>query len=553
MSRRDKLARFISLRQGPACWSAVVPSSTSRVCAACRGNEGERGRANEDISGDSWSVRVFAAAPPWRGSSAPRPPPASTQRAPRRAPLPSRAPGRDSPHVLDPPSRARPRVAERRRAAHPSIRGSYVSSAAAVRAPGSPCPPRRLRRRQVPHRLHQADRPERLMISGFTRSECPAQLSRGGTSGSPACAGEASAGVHLRLGGWWTGWHEPRRVTQSTSSSGDPGRRDSAPHAELHMSADLRLGRAPLAQTTSHCLYASVRTSRSSSTLASTETRDHSYVSVRASRSSSTLVFTETRDHSYVSVRTSRSSSTLVFTETRDHSYVHVRAPRSSSTSASTETPLASDHQVRRSREQGPVSPSSACLRARKACIQDSRFPARAACIHPRLVRLARARCADACISTRGVGLYTELRSLPHRPLAGACEPKGIRPLGRMHPPTGVTLTTCTPQGVHPQPFSRAPVPVSHSTRPTGARASTPAFPRTPPTGARASTPAFRCMRPSRAHASNRTLQPHAPSPGACMPTNLTQPYARRSGAHSLIHTEPTPACVAPRAPQHVY
>jgi len=182
---------------------------------------------------------------------------------------------------------------------------------------------------------------------------------------------------------------------------------------------------------------------------------------------------------------------------TCDQSYVSVRTHRSLSASVSTKTPLAFDGQLRQLYDHGPVGPSSACPRP-SGCLL-----AREACINGELLRLARARGAGACIPTRDVVRDDGASSLSARPLAGACEPKSTRPDGRVHRPTGVTLTTCTPQGVHPQPFSRAPTPASPTTRPKRARASTAAFPSTRPTGARAFPLTSPCGRATRAPTSH--------------------------------------------------
>jgi hypothetical protein len=128
----------------------------------------------------------------------------------------------------------------------------------------------------------------------------------------------------------------PQRSVPSLASSGDQSRRDSVAHADLpvpfrvHMSAYAQLGRAPLAMPT--C--------------------DQPCVPACAPQgvcSSASAVSTNVP-----------ATTPLLLT---------AFPPRSSSTSASTETPLASDHPLRRSREQGPVGPSSACLLAREACI----------------------------------------------------------------------------------------------------------------------------------------------------------------------------------------
>ena len=205
-------------------------------------------------------------------------------------------------------------------------------------------------------RASQADQPERLMIAGFTRSELPSRVPRGTSRCSPD--GGAS-----QVGGVGKGWHDSRPAMQITSSAGDQGRRDHAAHADLPMSASVALS-APSLPAPAPTGAALLAKPTSNST-------DCSYVPACLSLRSEGA---RQRHRSSASVLPSNAPAAISL-------LLAAFPPQSSSTSASTETQLASVGRIRPLCEQGPSGPSSACLLAREACIQDG-FSAREACIH---------------------------------------------------------------------------------------------------------------------------------------------------------------------------
>jgi hypothetical protein len=93
-------------------------------------------------------------------------------------------------------------------------------------------------------------------------------------SGSSAVTAPRRERPHLGASqgrGWGTGGHCSQRAAVSPASDGGQSRRASAAHAELHMSAHSRPGNPPFTTPTCDQPYVYVRTPRSLSTSASTE------------------------------------------------------------------------------------------------------------------------------------------------------------------------------------------------------------------------------------------------------------------------------------------
>ncbi len=256
-----------------------------------------------------------------------------------------------------------------------------------------------------------------------------AQVSSGGCSYCPP------AGVHLRLGGWWTGWHGTRYALPTHASDQRQGRDEVGIYSDRDMSAlspvdSAAPGRprrpedptAVAANGVPDCLPACAG---AVSVPLGVHPKGHfrpggwgragtcPQRAVPSPASSGRQARRDTARHAELRMSADSPLGTAPLAKPScDRLHVYVRTFRSLSTSVSTETPLASDHQGRRSCERGPVGPSSACLLAREACIRHGGSP------------LARARCVGACIPTRDVVRDDGASSLSERPFAGACEPR---------------------------------------------------------------------------------------------------------------------------------